>query len=104
METETITENDRLLIRRLILHPNEAMFWHRDTCNRFTVVVRGSRLAIEYRESGEIEQINVHPGLAGWDSPEDRIHRAVNQGDCIYEEVVTFFKDSAEIIPQPVAF
>ncbi len=101
METETITENDDLVIRRLILNPAEAMFWHRDACNRFTVVIRGSRLGIEYRASGEIEEFDVHPGMTGWDAPEERVHRAINRGDSVYEEIVTFYKDSAGTTPQP---
>ena len=101
MKLETITENDALLIRRMILSPGEAMFWHHDTCERFTVVVRGSRLAIEYQASGAIEEFDVHPGLAGWDAPEERIHRAINPSDEVYEEIVTFYKDTAATIPQP---
>jgi hypothetical protein len=47
MKFELITNRNELVIRRLVLEPGEPMFWHKDNCNRFSVVVRGSRLAIE---------------------------------------------------------
>lgn len=49
MKTETITARSDLLIRRLVLEPGEAMPWHTDSCERFTVVVRGEALCIEFR-------------------------------------------------------
>lgn len=33
--------------------------------------------------------------------PSDRIHRAVNVGKEIFEEVVTFFLDRSDAVPQP---
>ncbi len=101
MELEVITDNDTLLIRRLRLAPGEPMFWHSDACRRFTVVVAGSKLAIEYRDSSEQVAVDVHPGMAGWDEPDDRTHRAINRGGEAYEEVVTFYKASPDVIPQP---
>lgn len=100
MQRETITNNSELEILRLILMPNESTPWHRDNCSRFTVVVRGSKLAIEYRESGEIEEVAVYPGLAGWDEPEPSTHRATNASDEIYEEVTTFYKETPETLVQ----
>jgi hypothetical protein len=101
MRVEVLTERDDLLIRRLVLEPGEAMAWHVDTCRRFTVVVRGERIAIEYRASGERVPVDVAPGLAGWDEPDARVHRAVNVGAAPYEEVVTFFRDPRGVDPQP---
>jgi hypothetical protein len=101
MNVEPITERDDLLIRRLVLEPGEAMYWHTDTCHRFTVVVSGERLAIEYRNGGERHEFPVRPGLAGWDAPDDRVHRAVNVGGVAYEEVVTFYRCGREVDPQP---
>lgn len=101
MEIETITSRDDLLIRRMVLAPGEAMFWHVDNCHRFSVVVRGTRLGIEYRDSQERVEVEVHPGLADWDAPEARVHRAVNLGAEPYEEVVTFYRDGADVEPQP---
>jgi len=81
------------------LEPGEAMPWHTDVCSRFTVVVGGEALGIEYRDSGEVESFPVHPGLAEWDEPQARVHRGVNVGAVPYEEVVIFFLDKANTDP-----
>jgi hypothetical protein len=99
--SETITERDDLLIRRMILAPGESGPWHVDVCYRFTVVVRGCRLTIEYKGSAAAVDVEVHPGLADWDAPEPRAHRAVNTGENVYEEIVTFYRSEAGIDPQP---
>jgi len=101
MKMELLTERPELVIRRMMLEPGEAMFWHTDNCRRFSVVVQGSRLRIEHRDSQETIDIDVHPGMADWDDPDDRVHRAVNIGADRYEEVVTFFRESADVVPQP---
>src|SRR5262245_4331036 len=101
MQTQTITKRADLLVRRLILEPGEAMPWHRDTCHRFSVVVRGDELSIEMRDTGERKTFAVHPGLAEWDRPQPRVHRGVNSGTSTYEEVVLFFLDPPAIDPQP---
>lgn len=101
MRTETITKRADLLVRRLVLDPGEATPWHVDRCKRFTVVVRGERLDIRFRDSGEEISVPVHPGLAEWDDPEPRVHRAVNRGAVPYEEVVMFFLDPPGSDPQP---
>jgi hypothetical protein len=101
MRVEIITRRDDLLIRRLVLEPGEAMPWHTDTCHRFSVVVRGDALSIEYRDTGERTALAVRPGMADWDEPEPRLHRAVNTGSGVFEEVVTFFLDRPQQDPQP---
>lgn len=101
MKTEIITKRDDLLIRRLILEPGEAMRWHTDLCHRFSVVVQGDKLGIEFRDTGERLEFPVHPGLADWGEPDDRIHRAINAGAATYEEVVAFFLDRPQLDPQP---
>jgi hypothetical protein len=101
MRVETLSERDDLVIRRLVLEPGEAMPWHTDRCRRFSVVVRGDGLTIEFRETGERVPIAVRPGLAGWDEPDARVHRGVNTGGTSYEEVVTFFLDPPGVEPQP---
>ena len=101
MQTQIITKRDDLLVRRLVLEPGEAMPWHRDTCHRFSVVVRGDELTIEMRDTGERDTFAVHPGLADWDRPQPRVHRGVNSGTSTYEEVVLFFLDPPGIDPQP---
>lgn len=103
MKIEIITEDDEIVIRRLILEPGESSHWHRDNCARFSVIVRGSRLDIEFQDSGTSVEIDVHPGMTGWDEPEDRVHRAVNTTQDIYEEVVTFYRNGPNIEPQPQA-
>lgn len=101
MEIETITDNDNLLIRRMKLAVGETMYWHTDECRRFTVVVTGTRLAIEYLDSGDVTEFEVRPGLADWDEPHDRIHRAINRSAGPYEEVVTFYRSMPGQEPQP---
>jgi hypothetical protein len=103
VHTEIITRRDDLLIRRLVLEPGEPMAWHTDVCDRFTVVVRGAELTIEYRDTGERVTVPVRAGMADWDAPEARVHRAVNTGPIPYEEVVTFFVATPGLDPQPEA-
>ena len=103
MTSETITQREDLIIRRHILMPGEALPWHVDLCHRFTVVVRGEALRIEYRDSGEVEAFPVYPGLAGWDIPQPRVHRGVNAGAGPYEEVILFFLEDPGMEPQPEA-
>jgi hypothetical protein len=101
VRTELITRRDDLVIRRLVLEPGEAMAWHTDPCRRFSVVVRGERLRIEFRDTGEAVAVLVHAGQADWDEPESRVHRAVNVGATPYEEIVSFFLSSPGADPQP---
>jgi hypothetical protein len=101
MKSETISQRENLIIRRHILEPGEALPWHTDLCHRFTVVVTGEALSIEYRESGEIETFPVHAGMADWDAPQPRVHRGINAGTVPYEEVIIFFIDKPNMEPQP---
>ena len=100
MSVEVLSRDPRLLIHRAVLEPGEATAWHRDACRRFTVVVSGDELTIEFRD-GERVVVPVQPGLAEWDEPTERIHRAVNTGSSTFEEVVTFLLESADQVPQP---
>ena len=101
MRSEVLTQRDDLVIRRQILEPGDAMPWHTDVCHRFSVVVRGDGLTIEFRDTGERVEVPVHAGLTGWDAPESRVHRGINTGSTTYEEVVTFFRDTPGLEPQP---
>ena len=101
MRSETITQRDDLVIRRLVLEPGEATPWHTDSCHRFSVVVRGEALRIEFQATGERIAVAVQPGLAEWDTPEPRVHRALNTGAGAYEEVVLFFRPDPSVDPQP---
>lgn len=100
MSTEVITERDDLIIRRQVLEPGEATPWHTDAVHRFTVVIRGEKLALEFRDGERIE-FAVHAGMAEWDPPEPRVHRALNIGGETFEEVVSFYLDPPGCDPQP---
>mgnify|MGYP001222760245 CR=1 FL=1 len=101
MKLELITQEPGLVTRRLVLEPGEAMPWHVDPCRRFSVVVRGEHLTIEYRRDGRTIPIVVVPGMAEWDDPEPEEHRGVNTGSVPYEEVVIFFLPHPGADPQP---
>jgi quercetin dioxygenase-like cupin family protein len=101
MAEEILLRRGTTLVRRMTLTPGEAMPWHRDPYHRVTVVLRGSVLAIEYRDGGERHEFEVRTGEAGWDEPTDRVHRGVNVGDEPYEEIAIFFLDRPDAVPQP---
>ena len=103
MISETISQRTDLVIRRHILEPGEALPWHSDLCHRFSVVIRGEAIAIEYRDSKEIETITVYAGLADWDAPQPKVHRAINIGKISFEEIIIFFIDKPGMEPQPEA-
>jgi quercetin dioxygenase-like cupin family protein len=89
------------LVRRQCLAPGEATPWHRDPCHRVTVVLRGAVLAIEYRNGDPAHRIELIAGQVDWDEPFDRIHRAVNLGEELYEEITVLFLDHPDAVPQP---
>ena len=101
MKSETITQRADLIIRRHILEPGDALPWHVDRCHRFTVVVTGDALRIEYRDSDNVENFAVHPGMADWDAPQPKVHRGVNSGTVPFEEVIIFFTEEPGMEPQP---
>lgn len=87
-------------MRRLRLEPGEATAWHRDPHHRVSVVVRGDALSIEYRDGSPSVAVPLAPGEAGWDEPEERVHRGVNTGTQPYEEVTVFFLAAPGAAPQ----
>jgi quercetin dioxygenase-like cupin family protein len=89
------------LVRRLNLAPDEATTWHRDPFHRVTVILRGEMLAIQW-DGDEAERVAITPGQVDWDEPTDRVHRAVNDGVHIYEEIRIFFLDRPDAVPQPM--
>jgi len=101
MTDEVITDRPDLLIRRQTLAPGSATPWHVDACHRFSVVVRGERLRIEFRDGSEPIDVEAPRGLAGWDAPEPRVHRAVNVGAVHFEEIVTYYRDPPGCEVQP---
>ena len=103
MQLEVITDRTDLLIRRQLLEPGAATPWHTDACHRFSVVVRGDGLTIEFLGEDAAQSVPVKPGLADWEAPEPRVHRAVNTGTVTFEEVVTFYRDHPGQDPQPTA-
>ena len=103
MVEETIIQHGTTLVRRLVLEPGDATAWHVDCCHRVTVVIRGTALAIEYKDGGEAHRVAVVAGQADWDGPTDRVHRAVNIGRATYEEVAIFFLESPDVMAPPIA-
>lgn len=89
------------LVRRQRLGPGEASPWHRDPFHRVTVVMSGDLLNIEFRDGEKPQQWKVTVGEVDWVEPTNRIHRAVNVGKEVFEEVVTFFVDRPDAEPQP---
>jgi quercetin dioxygenase-like cupin family protein len=101
MVEEEIIRRDRIVVRRLRLAPGEAMPWHRDPHHRITIVLHGDALAIEFRDGGERETVQVAPGQVDWDEPSDHVHRAINVGQKYYEEIAVFFLDHPSAVAQP---
>jgi len=89
------------LVRRQRLAPGQATPWHRDPFHRITVVLSGDLLNIEFRDRRETLTCKVAAGEVDWSEPSDRVHRAVNVGKEVFEEVVTFFLDRPDAVPQP---
>lgn len=100
---ETLSRRGTTLVRRLVLEPGETTAWHSDPFHRITVVVRGDALAIEYRDGADTLRFPVSPGQSDWDTPTDRVHRALNVGTQTYEEVAIFFLDRPDAVAQPRA-
>ena len=63
--------------------------------------LRGDELTIEFEGGAAPEVLSVHRGMAGWDDPEPRVHRAINSGSETYEELVTFLLPAPDVEPQP---
>jgi quercetin dioxygenase-like cupin family protein len=98
---QVLHHRGNVLVRRQRLEPGEASPWHRDPFHRVTVVVSGDLLAIEFRDGVEAQTWKVTSGEVDWSEPSDRVHRAVNVGSEVFEEVVTFFLDRPDAVPQP---
>lgn len=98
---QVLHHRENCLVRRLSLPPGEATPWHRDPFHRVTVVLSGDVLAIEFRDGGETERVVITPGEVDWQEPSERMHRAVNSGTQLFEEVTVFFLDRPDAVPQP---
>jgi len=98
---EVLHHHGNYLVRRQRLAPGEATPWHRDPFHRVTVVLSGDLRRIEFRDGGNTQEWKVSVGEVDWSEPSDCIHRAVNVGTEVFEEVVTFFLDRSDAVPQP---
>jgi hypothetical protein len=98
---EILHHREKVLVRRLILEPDDATDWHRDVCQRVTVVLRGSALRIEFRDGGSPKLVEISASQVDWDTPSTHVHRAVNVGTDTYEEVTIFFLENVDTVPQP---
>ena len=58
-------------------------------------------LNVEFRDGRETQSWKISVGEVDWVEPSDRVHRAVNLGKEVFEEVVAFFLDQPEAVPQP---
>ena len=101
MTDDVLFRRGNTLVRRLRLAPGEAMPWHRDPFPRVTIVLSGDALALDYRDGGERQRFTVTPGQVDRDEPTARVHRGVNIGTQLYEEVTIFFLDHPDAVPQP---
>ena len=98
---EVLHHRGNYLVRRQRLNPGQATPWHRDPYHRVTVVLSGDLLNIEFRDGGATQPWKITVGEVDWSEPTDRVHRAVNVGQQVFEEVVTFFLDRSDAVPQP---
>jgi len=98
-----IHHRGNLVVRRLRLAPGEATPWHRDPFHRVSVVLSGDELGVEFRDDGKSHSESIKAGEVYWLEPSDRIHRAVNVGKQVFEEVTIFFMDRPDAVPQPEA-
>ena len=98
---EVLHHRGNYLVVRQRLAPGEATPWHRDPFHRVAVILSGDLLHIEFRDGGETLPWEIRVGEVDWVEPSARVHRAVNVGKEIFEEVVTFFLDRPDAVPQP---
>ena len=101
MTDEILFQHGTTVVRRLRLTPGEAMPWHRDPIQRVAVILAGDLLSIEYRDGGESQSVEVTPGPVERDEPSARVHRAVNVGKQLYEQVTVFVLDRPDAVAQP---
>lgn len=101
MTDDLLAHRGTTMVRRLRLAPGETMPWHRDPFHRVAIVLSGDVLAIEYRDGGSGERIEIAPGQVEWEEPTGRAHRAVNVGQQPYEQVTVLLLDRPDAVHQP---
>ena len=103
MQETLLHHRGNYLVRRLHLPPGEATRWHRDPFHRVTIILSGDVVDVEYRDGSKTERFEVNAGEAHGQEPTDQLHRAVNPGEQVYEEITIFFLDRPDAVPQPDA-
>jgi quercetin dioxygenase-like cupin family protein len=98
---EVLFQYGTTMVRRLRLAPGEAMPWHRDPFRRVAVVLSGDVLSIEYCDGSENQRVEITPGQVEWEEPSPRVHRGVNVGKQLYEQVTVFLLDRPDAVTQP---
>jgi hypothetical protein len=98
---QVVHHRGNYLVRRQKLMPCEATDWHRDPFHRVSVTLSGDVLNVDFRDRGESETSKVTVGKVDWLESSGRVHRAVNVGKKVFEEVVIFFLDRPDAVPQP---
>jgi quercetin dioxygenase-like cupin family protein len=101
MTDEIVFQQGNIVVRRLRLVPGDVMQWHRDRFQRIAVVLSGDVLSIEYRDGGQSHRVRIEPGQVDWEEPSARVHRAVNVGEQVYEQVTVFLLDRPDAVAQP---
>ncbi len=72
----TLLENDRVVVRTVILEPGVEYPEHTHDLPHVGVIVRGGTL--EFHEGGNVETVEFEPGQAGWRDA-GVTHRIVNR-------------------------
>lgn len=75
---KVLLENDRVVVKQVILEPGVEYPEHRHKRPHVGVIVRGGTL--EFHEAGEVETVHFEPGQAGWRDA-GVTHRIVNRSD-----------------------
>ena len=101
MTEEILHRHRTTLVRRMRLAPGESTPWHCDPCYRVSVILSGDALEIEYRDATPGHHVKLMPGQVDWDEPSDHVHRAVNVGERVYEDITIFFLEYPDAVPQP---
>jgi quercetin dioxygenase-like cupin family protein len=99
---EILHRRGTTLVRRMRLAPGEASPWHSDPWHRVSVVLSGDALAVEFRDGSPTIHAQLSPGQVDWVEPSDRVHRAVNAGAQIFEEVTIYFLGHPDAAPQVI--
>src|ERR1700690_2351106 len=87
MTEEVLHRPGTTLARRMRLAPGESPPWRTEPWRRVSVAVGGDALAIEFRDASPPIHAKLTPGQVDWVEPSERVHRAVNSGAQVFEEI-----------------